>query len=116
MPPPQVAPAAGSAGCTCTRAHLAALNGSVQTQRGLCFSALGSRLQVRSKLQAFISDMRLDAGLSRRMQEALQLRFHLHGGVSLPQLLATPEVSRNIREDVLMYAYSHRLQVRHERR
>lgn len=66
---------------------------------------------MKNKLQSFVVDMKLDADLTRRLQEALQLRFHLHGGVSLAQLLSTAEVSRNIREDVLMYAHGHRLQV-----
>jgi hypothetical protein len=66
---------------------------------------------MRNKLQSFSKDMHLEPDLARRLQEALQLRFHLHGGVNLAQLLSTAEVSRNIREDVLMYAYGHRLQV-----
>lgn len=68
-------------------------------------------MQVKSKLQAFIEDMKLDSHLTRKLQEALQLHFHLHGGVCLSQLLSTAEVSRNIREDVLMYAHGNRLQV-----
>lgn len=69
-------------------------------------------LQLLAAVKEFATDMRLDPALARRAQETIQLQFHRNGGTHLSTLLNTPEVSRNIREDVLMYVYGPALQVR----
>ena len=69
-------------------------------------------VQTMIRLQDFIGEAGLASDYGRKLQRGVQLGFDLHGGVSLAAALATPEVSRVLREEVLDYAYGPKLRVR----
>eukprot|EP00892_Ulva_mutabilis_P002121 jgi/Ulvmu1/1190/UM108_0018.1 len=69
-----------------------------------------SQNQVLASVKELAADMRLEPALVRRLQNTVKLQFHRHGGIHLGAMLNTPEVSRSIREDVLMHVYGSQLQ------
>ena len=69
-------------------------------------------VQTMIRLRNFIAESNIGAALGRKLQRGVQLGFDLHGGVSLADTLATPEVSKALREEVLEFKHGARLQVR----
>ena len=68
-------------------------------------------VQTMIRLRDFIAESNIGAALGRKLQRSVQLGFDLHGGVSLADTLATPEVSKALREEVLEFKHGTRLQV-----
>ena len=70
-----------------------------------------SGVQTRVKLQDFITASNLEPSFGRKLQKSVQLGFDLHGGVSLAAALSTPEISRTLREEVLVFALGGQVKV-----
>lgn len=69
------------------------------------------RVQTKIKLQEFAVGNHLNPALGRKIQRCAQVGFDLFGGVDLAATLATPEVSRGLREEVLDFAVGGKLRV-----